>query len=504
MKNKTTQRTVDGSITNGFQFARYERFSLSPNVSNKRLGYHHADYGKTRSGSAWSVVDILREAAREPADRKKHFPHVIEPQAPTIAYGCNPLEVEGLAKRWITTVKQSNGKKMRPDTPSMVAGVISWPPHRSAEEFSDFLAYGVEKLKEIYGQRLRSVVAHYDEITEGQGALHYHFFVIPLDGEDFGVIDNAYAADKGERKRANGTDDDRKKKVDKYGKKYATGARKAIGAQALVDWQDMIHEKISKKFGLLRTGPRRERWTRDETRLRLRIAESDRQKKIAEEALMNAAEKQAKVDSEDERLRLQQLELAYFESQREIEERALKEDFYTQLFDSAEEKARREAEFDRRHRAIEDELAQNERDRLANERAAEQIMNRVKKIQTAGSKLQERELLIEKFISDDPLTRLQAMTAMEMKLAKVEKEVEAANRELVEAQKEAAEYKRKAIAFSEALKSLTIILDQAINWLGETPTARYIFEKKSQVAYMLKNKLAIPLDDFMKRRQLKS
>ena len=495
MGKRITQRLVEASTTNGFQFARYERFSLSPNVSNKRLGYHHADYGKTRSGSAWSVADILREAAREPIDRKKHFPHVIEPQSPTVAYGCDPLEVEDLAKHWITTVKQSNGKKMRADTPSMIGGVISWPPHRSVEEFNEFLAYGVEKLKEIYGRRLRSVVAHYDEIMENQGALHYHFFVVPLDGEDFGVIDKAYAADKEERKRANSAADEKKKKVDKYGKKYAIGSRRLIGAQALVDWQDMIHEKISKKFGLLRTGPRRERWTRDETMVRLRMAESERQKKIAEEVLTNAVEKQAKIEETNERLRLQQLELAYFDSQRRIEEHALKKDFYTQLFDFAEEKARREAEFDRRQKAFEDELAQNERDRLANQRAAKQMIDRSTKIQAEEARVSERQELLGKFISQDPSSRLQAMTTMEIKIAQLENKVQVANRLLTEAQNETAIYRTKAAAFGDALKSLTIVLDQAINWLGETPAARYIIEKKSIIVHILKEALAVPINN---------
>lgn len=500
MTKKITKREAKDSITQGFQFARYERFSLSPSTKHKRLGHHHADYGKTRSGSAWSVADILREAAREPADWKKHFPHVLEPQPPTVVYGCDPLEVQALAEHWITTVKQSNGKKMRPDTPSLVAGVISWPPHRPVEEFNEFLDYSVKQLQEIYGERLRSVIAHYDEITDTQGALHLHFYVVPLDGEDFGVIDKAYAADRSERKRANSTDDEKKKKVDKYGKKYATGARKAMGAQALVEWQDLIHENISKKFGLLRTGPRRERWTRDETMLRLRMAESERQKKIAEEALIDAAEKQAKLDEENERIGLQQRELAHFESQREIEERAIKEEFYTQLFESEDEKARREAEFDRRQKALDEELAQSERDRLALERASQQIINRVQRVQTEEAKVREREELIEKFISEDPEMRLQAMAQMELKLAKVEKEAQVANRKLAEAQKEAAEYKRKANAFREALKSMAMVLDQAIHWLGETPAANYITEKKAQITQILKEKLTAPINEFVKKR----
>lgn len=503
MIKRITHRIANDSITQGFQFARYERFSLSPKTTNKSLGHHHADYGKTRSGSAWSVSDILREAAREPADWKKHFPHVTAPQPPTVAFGCHPLEVEEIAKQWITTVKQSNGKKMRSDTPCMVAGVISWPPHRSLKEFNEFLAYSVAKLKEIYGERLRSVVAHYDELTDSQGALHLHFYSVPLDGEDFGTVDRAYAADKDERKRANATNDEKKKKIDKYGKKYATGARKVMGAQALAEWQDLIHEKISKKFGLLRTGPRRERWTRDETMLRLRIAESERQKKIAEEALMDAAEKQAKIDEEDERIRMQQFELAHFQSQREIEERTLKEAFYTQLFDSAEEKARREADFDRRQKAIDEELMQNEGDRIANERATEQIMRRLMRIQTDELKLQEREDMLKKLISDDPSSRLEAVTEMELKIAKIKNEADVANRKLQEAQKEATEYKRNAKAFSEALRSMTLVLDQAIEWLGGTPLAEYITAKKAQIANVLKDRISMPISEFMKKHHHK-
>jgi len=465
MANKITQREAKDSITNGFQFARYERFSLAPSSKNKRLGHHHTDYGKTRSGSAWSVADILREAAREPIDWKKHFPHVLEPQPPTVAYGCDPLEVEALAAHWITTVKQSNGKRMRPDTPAMVAGVISWPPHRPVEKFNEFLAYGVERLKEIYGERLRSVVAHYDEITESQGALHYHFYVVPLDGEDFGVVDKAYAADKGERKRANSTDDETKKKVDKYGKKYATGARKAMGAQALVDWQNMIHEKISTTFGLLRTGPRRERWTRDETMLRLRMAESERQKKIAEEALMGVAAKQAKIDEENERIRLQQLELAYFESQREIEERALKEDFYTHLFDAADDKARREAEFDRRQEAIEREMIESERLRFEAEEESKRIIEKSKIVLTAAQEIAGREQRISRFIEGTPSTVIAEFKEMELEKEKLKAKLESATHKVQSLENELIVHKSKIFALETAVEAMRNLVGETYHWI---------------------------------------
>lgn len=467
MANKITQREAKDSITNGFQFARYERFSLAPSTKNQRLGHHHADYGKTRSGGAWSVADILREATREPTDWKKHFPHVLEPQPPIVAYGCDPLDVEALAAHWITTVKQSNGKKMRPDTPSMVAGVISWPPHRPVEEFNEFLAYGVEKLKEIYGERLRSVVAHYDEITESQGALHYHFYVVPLDGEDFGVIDKSYAADKGERKRANATDDAKKKKVDKYGKKYATGARKAMGAQALVDWQDMIHEQISKKFGLLRTGPRRERWTRDETILRLRMAESERQKKIVEDALMDAAEKHAKIEEENERLRLQQLELAYFESQREIEERALREDFYTQLFKAEDEKARREAEFDRRQAAIERGLVESERLRLAAEAESKRIIEKSRIVLTAEQEVAVREQRISRFIEGTPSLVIAEFKEMELEKEKLKEKLESANRKVQSLEQELVVHQKKIFALETAVVAMRKLVGDTYIWIKQ-------------------------------------
>jgi len=455
-------------ITQGFQFARYERFSLSPSVKSSRMGHHHADYGKTRSGSAWSVADILREAARQPKDWKKHFPHVLEPQPPTVAYGCDPLEVEELARHWLTTVKQANGKKMRPDTPSMVAGVISWPPHRPVEEFNEFLIYGVEKLKEIYGERLRSVVAHYDEITENQGgALHYHFWIVALDGEDFGVIDKAYAADKGERKRANSTDDEKKKKVDKYGKKYATGARKAMGAQALVDWQDMIHDKISKKFGLLRTGPRRERWTRDETMLRFRMAESKRQTKIAEDSLMEAAEKQNRIDEENEKIRLRQFELARFENQREIEERALKEDFYTQLFDAADEKAHREEEFDRRQEAIECELAESERLRLEAEEESKRIIEKSRIVLTAEQELAVREQRIIRFIEGTPSQVLNTFKEMELEKEKLKEKLESVTRKVQSLEKELVVHKNKIFALESAVVAMRKLVGDIYMWIKQ-------------------------------------
>ena len=95
-------------------------------------------------------------------------------------------------------------------------------------------------LKEVRRQ-LESVVEHTDEPYP-----HIHFYVVPKKGEKFDSIHEGYAAMNAVPKESPRID------------------RKTAFGVAMQSWQDEVYLAFGLKFGLARTGPRRQRLTRAE------------------------------------------------------------------------------------------------------------------------------------------------------------------------------------------------------------------------------------------------
>lgn len=114
----------------------------------------------------------------------------------------------------------------------------------SADRIDEWPAYrdeAIEWLKKKYGDNLKSVVEHTDEPYP-----HIHFYVVPKKGEKFDSIHEGYAAMNAVPKESPRID------------------RKTAFGVAMTAWQDEVYLAFGLKYGLARTGPRRQRLTRAE------------------------------------------------------------------------------------------------------------------------------------------------------------------------------------------------------------------------------------------------
>ncbi|HDR9122905.1 TPA: hypothetical protein QDB15_006822 [Burkholderia vietnamiensis] len=164
-----------------------------------------------------------------------------DPQPPTVLYGATPADAVADAEAWAEGARDAKGRKYRADGLCLLAGVVSlpasdqdrWPAYRDA---------AVEHLRELYGDRLRSVVEHTDEAHP-----HFHFYVVPRPGERFDDIHagrkaSAEAASRGELK----------------------GAQNRAYCEAMRGWQNEFFRSCGMAHGLTRLGPKRQRLSRDE------------------------------------------------------------------------------------------------------------------------------------------------------------------------------------------------------------------------------------------------
>lgn len=214
----------------------------------------NASYRSER-GRGWSIADILAEATREHG----HCGHVEYPQPPHFVVGsiatieqAVDLWTESQAVKVTTKAGREVTRKMRSDSPSMAAGVISLPRDR-LEAWPAFRDNAVAVLQEKHGDRLRCVIEHLDEKHP-----HLHFYLVPRPVEDFGVVHDGYRASREARKAP--------------GNKIRMAYNDAMSK-----WQDWIQENIAAKFALARLGPGRVRlsrkaWKADEVR-RLELRE---------------------------------------------------------------------------------------------------------------------------------------------------------------------------------------------------------------------------------------
>ncbi|WP_155709864.1 hypothetical protein [Pseudoduganella dura] len=163
-------------------------------------------------------------------------------------------------------------RKARADSPSLAAGVISFPRDR-INEWPRFRDHAIRELQVRYADRLRCVLEHLDERHP-----HVHFYLVPRPGESFGKVHDGYEASREARKAS--------------GNKIRSAFNAAMSA-----WQDWVHEAICGPFALARLGPGRSRMSR-------RAWELEQQK-----AALAAEQVQASRDRYDLDRRRRQLEI---------------------------------------------------------------------------------------------------------------------------------------------------------------------------------------------------
>ena len=235
----------------GYQFGHVEGYARKGGFDPKT---------KQRVMSGW---DIIEEAERH----ENATPHIEIPQSPILHFGVMPSVAMKEAADWAEQAKDAIGRKLRVDGLCITAGVVSFP----AERMDDWPAYRDEAIdwcKEKYGDRLMSIVEHIDEAYP-----HIHFYVVPKIGYNFDSVHDGYRA-------AN----------EVKNKKLKKGAQNTAYKKAMEIWQDELHSACGAKYGLARTGPRRQRLTRDQWKSRQAVAEH------VAELMRQATEK--KVDAE--------------------------------------------------------------------------------------------------------------------------------------------------------------------------------------------------------------
>jgi hypothetical protein len=209
----------------GFQYAHVEVYSQAKT---------------SRKKSDWTAFEIVAEAERSPGS----CDHVTNPKDPELLYGTLPSEALKAVIQILQLQRDPRGRRIRKDTPCLVAGVASYPMPANADnqnEIRRWVMDCIRHLKVEFGPCLKSVLLHMDEQFP-----HLHFFATAPDG--------------------------RAKSIHP-GHRLAKNAGKGVFKKAMSSWLDRWHEVVSRRHGMARTGPKRERLTREEWKARQQSAE---------------------------------------------------------------------------------------------------------------------------------------------------------------------------------------------------------------------------------------
>lgn len=225
---------------------------------------HFQSFSRKQNPGGQSVEQVLEEAARAPA----FSAHVENPVPPETIFGVPIDEVPRLHDEMVTAgsveVTLKGGRMarrgIRQDRHTLLTAVASYPvptelvkatPEARAE-YERWRDHNVAWLKATFGEKLVSVIAHWDEKHP-----HVHAYVLPLDDPTCSARDlNPAWRSKEEAMevaRAAGHDD-------KAALKMGNAAYRAKAREI----QDDYFEQVSLPCGLTRTGPKRRRLSRQQ------------------------------------------------------------------------------------------------------------------------------------------------------------------------------------------------------------------------------------------------
>lgn len=228
---------------------------------------HIESYGRTAGKGkqgGHSLTSIINEVERIDGNCN----HVENPKAPILLDGVMPHDAQKMAEKWAETVTDSRGHKLRKDALCMIGGVISFP--NDYEKWDEYKKDAIKWLKTEFGEGLKSVVEHTDE-----GHRHFHFYVVPKDGERFESIHKGLKAGNAVDPKRGKRDRD-KVEAGNMRQKARNAYKSEMGL-----YQDRFYDEVSKKYGLLRLGPKKRRLPRSEYQAEKR--EALLQAKIAQE-----------------------------------------------------------------------------------------------------------------------------------------------------------------------------------------------------------------------------
>ncbi|MGL5164790.1 MAG: plasmid recombination protein [Afipia sp.] len=210
-----------------------------------RKGAHKKNSSVRRS----SMFDIRDEMIRMP----HACSHVAESLPPLVLFGMKPEDTFVLTNERAGHAIDKRARKLRCDAPVVIAGVASWPKpvvdvknDPEKKRYQQWREETLAWLKRRWGDDLKTVLQHLDEAYP-----HLHFIVVPKLSPDCRLrISSIHPGHRAAEKtaEAGGTGRDQKKAY----------------KEAMAALQDGYYERVSVRFGILRTGPRRQRLTRAE------------------------------------------------------------------------------------------------------------------------------------------------------------------------------------------------------------------------------------------------
>ena len=201
---------------------------------------------KKAAGKRWSVAEVLAEAERRP----DACPHVENPKPPRRVLGVPLFMIENAVERNAKEARDAKGRRLRKDSPVMLAGVASYPvPMAELDKIKrgDFERWEERTLAWLrgrFGENLAAVVRHEDEAFP-----HLHFFVVPDLTPDRRIGLDAVHPGIAARDVAKG------------GGKGTKEANRAY-CEAMRGLQNDFHERVGLFHGHLREGPKRRRLSR--------------------------------------------------------------------------------------------------------------------------------------------------------------------------------------------------------------------------------------------------
>ena len=229
---------------------------------------HLQSYSRKANEGGQSVEQVLAEASRAP----EYSTHVPDPRPPSLDYGMSVDEVRKLHDEMVAAggveVTLKDGRKarrgIRKDRHTLLTAVASHPlptdlVNTRADARADYehwRDHNLAWLKVRFGDKLVSVIEHWDEKHP-----HIHAYILPLDDPTCSArqLNPAWQAKEVAMETARAAGHDDKAAVRLGNAAYRAKAR---------ELQDHYYEHVSLVCGLTRTGPKRERLSRQQWKAR--------------------------------------------------------------------------------------------------------------------------------------------------------------------------------------------------------------------------------------------
>lgn len=217
-----------------YQFIHIESYARTASKIKRKSKF-------PKKEKVWTVKDVFDEALRRNPDACKH---VENPQKPNFLYGTEDdiNKIESRIDAACMSFKNPDGRKLRADAHVLLAGVVSFPRRLSdisPSSYEHWKDKNLDFLKKKYGSNLVGVIEHLDEAQP-----HLHFYVINEPNPNVKPLHDGFRNAASE-----------KTLTPEYDEKYKEGMKRL---------QDDYYREVAINLGMLRSGPRRKRLTRDE------------------------------------------------------------------------------------------------------------------------------------------------------------------------------------------------------------------------------------------------